>query len=231
MEKSPAYLGSFAALACLLHSLAAFATQAPNTPHQIIYALADRIYVIGETTGSQDHWTQAEDIAAQQMRDYIATHENADALNERDENQRTPLMTAAYLGYAGIVEVLLQNRRVVSAINDADAGGLSAWTYANIAFRQSILACNPKAARDPFVIVPILVTQPYYLTRNPYRRTRELLQQAGAQADMGKAKELWQKRCREQSGAMRLRVAESADLLDTVVKEGEASLSALFKQE
>src|SRR6185312_12605644 len=96
-------------------------------------------------------------------------------------------------GYPDIVSELLMDKRVGAGINDADAHGRSAWVYANFALQQSVWVCNPAMTNNIFALVSIMVTLPYYLERDasPYRRTRELLESAGAKTDIDVAKQLW----------------------------------------
>lgn len=74
----------------------------------------------------------------------------------------------------------------------------------------------------------MFVTQPYY-TANPtppYRKTREVLEAAGASVDMPKAKEVWLTNCLKQSDETKLKVQASADLQETVRELSVADLVA-----
>src|SRR5471030_299215 len=95
--------------------------------------------------------------------------------------------------YPNIVAALLTSTLVKAHINDADEMGLTPWIAANLSMKQSLWSCNPAIFDNPFKFVPMFVTQPYYISNpiHPYKKTREVLEEAGASTDMTKAKEVW----------------------------------------
>ncbi len=97
------------------------------------------------------------------------------------------------MGYPNVVAALLTSQLVIARINDADEMGVTPWIAANLSMRQSLWTCNPAVFDDPFKFVPMLVTQPYYLSGAvpPYKKAREVVEKAGAASDVIKAKEVW----------------------------------------
>lgn len=204
-----------------VYSGLSFGIENLKKPHQIISDLRQRMYVIGETTGKLENFSDAEISAASEIQDYVAGGDPA-MLIEPDDTGQTPLMAAAYMGYADVVGELLKSDAVRRTMDDKNPKGLSAWIYSNIAFRQALWACNPTVFNDVFRFVPLYVTQPYYLesSENPYKKTRRLLEAAGAKADLTQAKQFWQDNCKQQTASTRKKVQQSRDLLDTVLPEG-----------
>lgn len=208
--------------AAIIPLVPSHAAEGPRTPHQIINALQQRIYVIGETSRKYADFAGAEAKAAEEISAF--DDNDAPVLTEKDKNGMTPLIKASYLGYADVVEALLKYPSVLGAIEATDPKGGSAWVYANFAIRQSLLACNPAAKENPFALVPIMVTQAYYASKKPYPRIREALTKAGAVSDMEKAKGLWLSICTQQSAETRAKVSGTTDLLETVIQEGAANM-------
>ena len=124
----------------------------------------------------------------------------------------------------------LDPQSMPSVFHARTAVSLSAWLYANMAFRQTMWACNPTTFTDPFTFVPLVVTQPYYIesAENQYCRVRRSLQNAGAKTSLDKAKQLWQDTCKLQSERTRVKVQNSNDLLETVVAEGAETLTSFL---
>jgi hypothetical protein len=196
-------------------------------PLAVLNALADRIYVIGETSGKVAEMIAAEASAADEIRHYVSSG-STDGLLAKEKGQQSPLAAAAYMGYPNVAAALLASDVVRAHINDADEKGVTPWIAATLSMRQSLWACNPSIWEDPFKFVPMLVTQPYYLSNPmpPYAKTREVLQKAGATSDSPKAKELWLTICKNQSSETRTKVQASADLQKTVQEVGAADLTA-----
>jgi ankyrin repeat protein len=184
------------------------------------------MYVIAETTGKDEDWQSAIEHARLAIHDYVRQGGDPADLAERDSKGMTPLIAAAYMGYPEIVGELLADKRVAAGINDTDARGRSAWVYANFALRQSAWLCNPAMAQNIFALVPLMVTLPYYLGSDepPYRRTRKLLESAGAKANMDAAKQQWLDTCKSADAETRQKVAGSHDLLDTLAEEASENL-------
>lgn len=60
----------------------------------------------------------------------------------------------------------------------------------------------------------------------PYKKTRDVLEKAGAASDMPKAKEVWLANCKNESDEARTKVRASTDLQRTVQELGAADLTA-----
>ena len=213
---------SFLFLLCLVvgcPSLAS-AADAPGNPHRIITDLRHGISVIGAGGGRHADFVVAEELAAEAMQAVVAAGD-PDLLVGTDRNGQTPLNAAAQMGYALLVDELLASSHVREAIDARDRHGMTAWVGANFALRQAMLVCNPGVRRIRPLLVPLMAAQPYYLLspENPYRKTRRLLEEAGATADMDHARRLWFDTCRYQDESVRSRVREADDLLDVVLAE------------
>jgi hypothetical protein len=216
------YLSIFGLMDCVM------ATDALKTPHQIIAKLRDRMYVVGETSGQFDRYVKAEAEAVQQIRDFASNKGEKAAFIEKNNIGQTPLMVAAFKGYSEVIAELLRQQNVKDSIDDVNPKGMTAWTYANFALGQSMWSCNPTAFDNPFVFVPLFVTQPYYTeaSENPYKKVRRLLEAAGAKADMPQAKQMWLEMCKLQDDSTREKVESSDDLLEAVLSDGAEKLKA-----
>ncbi|WP_233867665.1 hypothetical protein [Paraburkholderia adhaesiva] len=214
-----------------LISCAATAADTQRDPTAVLTSLADRIYVLGETTGKVDDMIAAEANAAEEVRQYVVGG-STDGLLAKDKGKQSPLATAAYMGYPNVVAALLTSSLVRAHINDADEMGVTPWIASNLSMRQSLWACNPAIVGNPFKFVPILITQPYYVSNPtpPYKKTREVLEEAGASSDMAKAKEVWLTNCKNQSEDAKTKVQASTDLQKTVQELGADELTTLMTE-
>lgn len=216
-------------LACvlMLSVSAAIAADPPRDPMAVLNSLADRIYVLGETSGKAADMVAAEEKAADEIREYIATGAT-DGLLAKEKGKQSPLAAAAYMGYPNVVAALLTSHLVIAHMNDADEMGVTPWIAANLSMRQALWTCNPTIFNDPFKFVPMFVTQPYYLSQpmSPYTKTREVLEKAGAQSDAPKAKAVWLTNCKNQTDETRARVEASSDLQKTVQELASAALTS-----
>jgi hypothetical protein len=216
-------------LACvlMLSVSAADAADPPREPMTVLNSLADRIYVLGETSGKAADMVAAEEKAAEEIREYIATGAT-DGLLAKETGKQSPLAAAAYMGYPNVVAALLTSHLVIAHMNDADEMGVTPWIAASLSMRQALWTCNPAIFNDPFKFVPMFVTQPYYLSQpmSPYTKTREVLEKAGAQSDAPKAKAVWLTNCKNQSDETRARVEASSDLQKTVQELASAALTS-----
>jgi hypothetical protein len=203
------------------------AADVQRAPTVVLNSLADRIYVLGETTGKVADMIAAEEKAADEIRQYVASG-STDGLLVTEKGKQSPLAAAAYMGYPNVVAALLTSDLVRAHINDADEMGLTPWIAANLSMRQSLWACKPAVFDNPYKFVPMFVTQPFYTVNpaSPYRKTREMLERAGAHSDMAKAKEIWLTNCKDQSDEEKIKVQASADLQKTVQELGAADLTA-----
>ena len=218
-------------VACLLAAVGVADAQGIAKPHQLIVLLRQRMYIVGETTGRYENYVAAERQAAADMARCVGGIQ--DFLVEKNAAGQTPLAAAASLGYVEIVGELLKASNVREAIDAVDAKGLSAWDHANLALRQSAWVCNPGVFQEPFAWVPLAVTLPYYLqaAENPYRKSRRLLEAAGAVPHPERAKQLWQDICKQQRETTRANVAASADMLETLLTEANAILEKMMAEE
>jgi len=218
---------SLFALALAVSAIAPAA--AAQSAHEVIGALPDRFYVIGETTGDLAEFDAALHEAAAEIGaliDAATTESEAASLVLADGRGRTPLRLAASYGYAPLVEALLQSPTVIRSIDERDDAGLSAWDHAILAQRQSIWACRSMFSLDPFAWIPLVVSSAWYQARDPYSRIRQLLERAGAPADVERPRTFWLERCDEQSAATRTAVASSTDLQATLLDAGADALAA-----
>jgi hypothetical protein len=211
----------------MLSVSAADAADLPRDPLAVLNSLADKIYVVGETSGKAADMVAAEEKAADEIRQYIAAG-STDGLLAKEKGKQSPLAAAAYMGYPNVVSALLSSKLVVAHINDADEMGVTPWIAATLSMRQSVWTCNPAVFEDPFKFVPMLVTQPYYISEAipPYKKAREVLEKAGASSDATKAKKVWLTLCKNQTGETRTKVQASTDLQKTVQELGAADLTA-----
>jgi len=213
-------------LVSILLPCSANATDAQRDPMTVLNSLANRIYVLGETTGNLEDMIAAEVKAADEVRQYVATG-LTDGLLAKEKSQQSPLSAAAYMGYPNVVAALLESKLVRARINDADEIGMTPWIAANFSMRQSLWTCNPALFDNPFKFVPMYVTQAYYLANPtpPYKRTREVLEDAGASPDLNKAKKVWLTICKSQSAEGQAKVQSSTDLQKTVQELGAFDLA------
>ena len=212
-------------LAAIFVACTANAAEGVREPMAVIDALVNRIYVLGETKGEADEMIAAEAKAAEEIRLYLASGAT-EGLLSKDKSGRSALSTAAYMGYPNIVAALLISDLVKEHINDADESGITPWIASVMSMRQSAWSCNPKIFEDPFKFVPMLVTQPYYLSTkpSPYKKVRDLLEQAGASSSMEQAKSVWLTNCKLQSDEGRDKVQRSMDMQKTVQFLGAVDL-------
>ncbi|CAM2164325.1 Ankyrin repeat domain-containing protein [Paraburkholderia sacchari] len=212
-----------------LISCTATAADAQRDPMAVLNSLSDRIYVLGETSGKVDDMIAAEARAAEEVRQYVAGG-STDGLLAKEKGKQSPLAAAAYMGYPNVVAALLTSSLVRAHINDADEMGVTPWIAANLSMRQSLWVCNPAIVDNPFKFVAMLVTQPYYISNPtpPYKKTREVLEEAGASSDLAKAKEVWLTNCKGQSEEAKAEVQASTDLQKTVQGLGTAELTSLM---
>lgn len=210
-----------------------FAADNPKKPHQVINDLRQKMYAIGETTGKLDQFVAAERKAAQDIHEFATGTSGPATLAEKNAQGQTPLMAAAFMGYSEVVTELLKHDIVKESINEVNPKGISAWVYATLAFRQALWVCNPATLKDPFTIVPLLVTQPYYQqsTENPYKKTRRLLEAAGAKTDMLAAKDIWMDTCKLQDEATKEKVEKADDLLAMLLDEGAKKINNFIIQQ
>ncbi|MDR6420328.1 hypothetical protein J2801_002609 [Paraburkholderia phenoliruptrix] len=134
------------------------------------------------------------------------------------------------MGYPNVVAALLTSSLVRTHINDADEMGMTPWIAANLSMRQSLWACNPAVVGNPYKFVPMLITRPYYTSNPtpPYKKTRELLEEAGASSDMAKAKEVWLASCKNETEETETQVRASTDVQRTVQELGAENLTSLL---
>ncbi|MBC5767688.1 hypothetical protein [Ramlibacter albus] len=204
----------------------------PRTPHQVIADLRQQMYLIGDTTGSLEEFVQAEQQAGRAIRDTINAG-GAARLVEKNREGQTPLMAAAFMGYSRVIDELLKSAEVRKSIDDAGPRGLTAWLYTSMAPRQAMWVCNPKLVESPSSLVPLLATQYYYRlsVENPYRKSRLLLEQAGARPDPDRARQIWHDLCIVHDGLARARIQGARDTLDAVLAEGAESLTRYIAEQ
>src|SRR5690349_8479943 len=112
----------------------AFGAEDQKTPYQIIIALHDRMYVVGETNGKLQNLLDAEQKAAAEIARYIQDGNDPGGLVEKKTKGQTPLVMAAFWGYPDVVSELLKSETVRNSIEEVDDEGKSAWIASNLAF-------------------------------------------------------------------------------------------------
>lgn len=199
-------------------------------PHRVIEKLSHEMYRIGETQPDPERFASAERKAAEEVRGCVGQNANAPALVEKNASGDTPLIAAAHFGYSRVVVELLKSARVRSAVDEVNAKGLSAWAYASFAPRQTAWLCNPSFLSDPMASVPVLVEQPFYTTaESPYLAVRRALEAAGSKADHQAARRSWLEVCARADPELRREVADSPDLLQTLLPKAAPSLNRLLQ--
>lgn len=197
-------------------------------PQQIISQLRNRITAIGEGQGKPEDFTIATNTAVDTLRAFIAKGENLDLLTAKDKWGKTPLNYAAYMGFSEIVAELLNHPNAKLTLNEEDDHGVTPWTYANFAARQSAFACNPIIFTSPFSWAPLHMGLPYYVAYSPYPKVRKQLEDAGAIRDMAKAKRQWHQICKSQTPQTRAAVEASDNFQQVVIDAGDKAIRAFI---
>lgn len=213
----------FLALEALTPSLAD-----EQTPRELIAGLGDRLYAVGETTGHRSDMQSAIDDVVAALRQRVVQGDDP-ALTAGDDRGRTPLITAAARGFSEVVEVLLESEAVREAIDATDATELSAWDHATLAIHQSIWACQQFSSAQVFKWIPRMVTAFWYASDEPYQRTQQLIEDAGATTDMEQPRAFWLKSCRTQTRDTREAVTHAIDLQETVIEQGELAFQRVLE--
>jgi hypothetical protein len=203
---------------------AAPATAPLPTPYEVIVQLRGRMHAAGEVGG---RFYEEIGKARRALRDYAASGGDPAGFVAPGPGGLTPLLLAARLGYPEIVADLLEKPAVAARVNDTDDGGFSPWLWASFASQHAFWLCNPTVFKDPFRFVPLVVQQPYYVggAERPYRRTRRLLEAAGAKPEMAAAKSRWLELCKLAEPEIRAKVTASDDLLATLEAEAPRALA------
>ncbi len=224
IEKIPVYILVLSVL--VTFSCTSNAAELPRDPLAVIGALANSIYVLGEMSGKVEEMVAAEEKAAEEIRQYVAKGSTGGLL-EKEYGKQSPLAAAAYMGYPNVVAALLTSDLVRAHINDADSMGMTPWISASFSMRQSLWTCNPAVFGNPYKFVPMVVTQRYYMSNTvaPYRKTREVLEAAGAAPENMRAKEIWLTNCKDASDDTRAKVQVSNDLQKTLQELGAVALT------
>lgn len=184
----------------------------------LLKKLANKMYVIGETTGKIESFRSEETIIAYRMSELGES--NPESLIQENELGQTPLMIASDLGYAKVVSKMLQVPIVVKNINKKDKRGMTALDYARFAKHQAIWVCNSLVFENPFVFVPYYVTKEYYDIESPYQKISRELKEAGANSKEETSKELWLGFCSNATEASKSRIKQSKDVLSEILKLG-----------
>lgn len=215
-------------LTALFLTLATPAMAEPETPHQVIAWMADRIYALGETSGgSPAEWRALDSEGV--MRIVAAVEADPASVSRTNDAGRTPLHLAAFQGHSSLVAALMRFPDARKTMEIKDNGGLRPVDHALLAFKQSFAACSPRFWNDAFTFVPIMVVQPYYQQRDAYKRTMKTLINRGSKPDPEMIAAFWQSNC---SGPQaRLDPAPGAfDLQAQLIALGQAAFDAKFRQ-
>lgn len=129
------------------------------------------------------------------LRESIARKET-DWLLQKDKEGNTPLMLAAYHGMFDIVEILLTVPDVRESVNATNTKGMSAWLFSTYAFGMTTPLCQPELGNDVSFVFDLMSKSNYYTNSpNPYKMTRDILEQNGALGNMEDAKRGWRVVC------------------------------------
>lgn len=203
-------------------SLGAHAAKADMEVHEIIKKLSYKLLL-----ASTDERVYSGEVSSVQntLKAYIKDHVEGASLTFRDEKGRTPLILSAWFGYSEVVEILLENKSVVDAIDAKDNSGLTAWDYSNLALHQSYILCNPSAFKNDDAATPILLMQDYYVDRNGYLNTRNALEKAGSSTSVDRVKAGWNSLCIAQDYEVLQNVKKADDVLRTITKLNTAAIA------
>lgn len=184
------------------------------TANTVIRDFSREIYVMAERDGgSTAQWRAAQSKALAALRDVGDAH--PETLIAADGKGRSPLMNAAIEGYHFMAVALLAYDTVRATIDATDGRNLTAYAHSQLALKRTLFACHP-VIENPFVLVPIIVTQPYYDAHPPYASVSKLLLEAGADGDLTAARMIWLTNCKDAPQNTRDRVENSAGLQDTL---------------
>lgn len=121
---------------------------------------------------------------------------NTDWLLQKDNEGNTPLMLASYHGMFDIVEILLTVPDVRESVNATNTKGMSAWLFSTYAFGMTAPLCQPELGNDVSFVFDLMSKSNYYTNSpNPYKMTRDILEQNGALGNMEDAKRGWRVVC------------------------------------
>jgi hypothetical protein len=198
-----------------------FAETADKDGFDLLRGFSREIYVMAEKNGgSVEQWdlAEAEIISAFERLQKTGSLD----ITQRDRKGRTLLSVAASNGtFPAVAWILAQAGGETPAwLNARDAKGLSALDHAALGLRQTLLACHPDTEKlNPFALVPVLVTAPYFADRNPYSASVNALHAAGAQISPSTAKDHWLKHCSSTDEKLRQAVlaAHPLDLFPTLL--------------
>jgi hypothetical protein len=193
-----------------------------ETISELIGWFSNSIYVMAEKDGgSSEKWNALEVETLSKLNTIIA--KNPSSLTLTDEKQRTPLHQASISGYVFMLSALLSHEKIRDKIDAKDAQGLTAYDHALLASRLSLFACNPEAMKNPFALIPILVTMPYYKGQNTYPMTLQVLAKHVSSTDETRAKEHWLKTCVNAKSDTLKAVKHSQNLQKDLIRLGQKS--------
>ncbi|MEP4037265.1 hypothetical protein [Pseudophaeobacter sp.] len=174
---------------------------------------------MAERTGGSDQGWKAAETALLEKWQHLSSMAQLKPL-DTDEKGRNLLMQSAAKGYGFAVAYLLSLPELREIIDLRDAKGLSAYDMAQLANTQTLLACHPDQEKmNPFVLVPFLVTQPYYTSRAPFPEITRMLAQAGATEDLTAARRFWLETCSNKDAKLRARVNTTTALHEELIME------------
>lgn len=192
----------------------------PENIEELLNWLGNQIYVAAEKTGGNpEKWSNFQSEALAKYEKIIA--ETPEALTARNENDQTPLQLATIRGYDFLTLRMLQEESVRSSIDHKDINGLTARDHAILALRLSLFACNPKAMENPFALIPLLVTLPYYNYYKPFAKISNELSKFENNIDDENARTYWLNKCKLASPSTNEIVLESTNLQSDLINLGK----------
>lgn len=213
------------AFALLTLQTATFASSSANPIKAEILKFRNHVGWTMQVTGDVVALDAAEALVASRIKTYIETNPDSNFLVEATPNGQTPLIEAATLGFAQIVEALLTSRRVVSKIDAVDTFDVSAWTAANMSFYQTLWSCSPSIlTKNEFMAwVPRLQYAAYLASapQNRFQSIRIKLVAAGAKQDIEQAKRVWLSMCTSSDRYVQEQIKNSDDVLLTLLHDSQ----------
>lgn len=116
---------------------------------------------------------------------------------------------------------MLEEDSVKNSIGHKDINGLTARDHAILALRLSLFACNPKAMENPFALIPLLVTLPYYNYYKPFAKISTELSKFENNPNDENARTYWLNKCELASPSTNKVVQESKNLQSDLISLGK----------
>lgn len=207
--------------------------QPARTPRQMIETLGVEVRQLLEDPKARRTPEQAEQAVADQIAALARGAEGHPLLTELDLQQRSPLMLAVTGGHLRVVQALLSDPSVRLSVNVPDEAGETPWMLANFAPGVTLVACQPGTLtlERAQLLPPYLRRMADLLKSNAaaLKGIVDALQAAGAEATPDAARQAWLARCPNATAELREKMAGSAPLMATLIREAVQRQSAFNK--